>query len=168
MQTALPRRAFLTALPLVFAGCAATGDGPALDVTLVNLGKGGTGGTGGVGEASFSCILRLQNASPDPVQVVGGAYKVYLDGIYLGEALTHEAMTVGGLSTATQTVTMNISTFRLAASLYRVFESHKAAYRLTSTVYVQRALGRSAVRLAKEGSIDLDALERPAGAAPTP
>jgi LEA14-like dessication related protein len=165
MGTRCTRRTFLSTLLVTAGGCAAFNGESTLDVTLVNLAGGGSGG---VGEASFNCVIRLQNSSPDELRVIGGAYKVYLDGVYLGEALTHEPITVPGLGSATQTVTVNLSTFRLAASLFRVYESHKASYKLTSTVYTTGALGRSTHRITKEGAVDFDALEQPKSPAATP
>lgn len=136
-------------------GCALRPATEDFDVTLVNLVSEGTGG--GVGEAALRFTIRLQNATPEPVTLTGSAHKIYLNDVYVGQALNDARVEVPRLGTVTQDVTVHLSTFKLARAFYGVYRSQRASYRITSTLYGTR----STLRTRKEGSIDLQGLQLP-------
>ncbi len=138
------------------AGCSTTRDNEDFDVTLVNL-SSDNGGGGGIGEAELAFTIRLQNATPQAIVLVGGAHKIYLNGIYLGQGLSNERVEVPRLGTTTANLSVHLSTFKLARALYGVYRSQKADYRIVSTVYGEHR----AFRTRKEGTIDLHGLNLP-------
>ena len=145
---------FLAAL-MLGTGCALGPETEDFDVTLVNLVSEGNGG--GVGEAALRFTIRLQNATPEPVTLTGSAHKIYLNDVYVGQALNDTKVEVPRLGTVTQDVTVHLSTFKLARAFYGVYRTQRASYRVNSTLYGTR----STLRARKEGSIDLQGLQLP-------
>lgn len=139
------------------AGCALAPETEDFEVTLVNLVSNGNGNGGGIGEAELTFTIRLQNATPEPVTLTGGAHKLYLNGVYLGQGLSNERVEVPRLGTTTGNLTVHLSTFKLARAFYGVYRSQKADYRVVSTLYGEH----HTFRTRKEGSIDLHELNLP-------
>ncbi len=149
---------------LLLAGCATPREDGTFDVSLVHISAAPDGG--GLGEAALNFTVRLQNGSPTPLTVTGGSHRIYLNEVYVGQGLSNQEVVVPRLATATQEVTVHLSTFRLIRSFHRMFESHTVAYRLESTVYVDTG-GHTAKRKAtKSGTVDVAGLARPAGQMP--
>lgn len=148
--------AFLVLLGLL-TGCATTRDDGDFDVTLVNV----RSATGTEGEVQLGFTLRLQNASPAPITVDGAAHKIYLNGVYIGQGLTNERIEVARLATATQQVTVNLSTFRLAWALSKVYRTEKVDYQVNSTIYAAEGGSTRRIRAHKEGAVDLTELGVP-------
>jgi LEA14-like dessication related protein len=143
----------------LLAGCATPQDNGDFDVTMVNV----RSANGSEGEVQLAFTLRLQNASPAPVTVDGAAHKIYLNGIYIGQGLTNERIEVARLATATQQVTVNLSTFRLAWALSKVYRTQKADYRVESTIYAAEGGRTRRIHAHKEGAVDLNELAVPPG-----
>ena len=150
--------AFLMLIGLL-TGCATTRNDGDFDVTLVNI----RSASGSEGEVQLSFTLRLQNASPAPINVDGAAHKIYLNGIYLGQGLTNERIEVARLATATQQVKVNLSTFRLAWALSKVYRTEKVDYRVESTIYAAEGGSTRRIHVHKEGSLDPNDLTMPVG-----
>ena len=83
---------------------------------------------------------------------------IYLNGVYVGQGLSNERVDVPRLATTTQQVTVNLSTFRLARAAYRIYDTHKADYRVESTLYAVKGTGTRRIRARKDGVVDLDEL----------
>ncbi len=146
-------------LLLLLAGCSTVQDEGIFDVTLVNISAPRDGG--GIGEAALNFTIRIQNASPEPVAVNGGAHKIYLNGVYVGQGLNNQTVEVPRFGTVTQEVSVYLSTFRLAHSFYRMFRSHTVSYRLASTVYGDQGGRSQKFRATKEGKVNVDELAAP-------
>jgi LEA14-like dessication related protein len=145
---------------LAGGGCAAWPDTEDFEVTLVNVAQGREMG-GGLGEATLTFTIRLQNASPSPVTLTGGAHKLYLNGVYVGQGLSNERVEVPRLGTRTENLTVHLSTFKLARAVYGIYRAQKVSYRVASTLYGD-ATGRSRTfRTNKEGEVDLSGLNLP-------
>jgi LEA14-like dessication related protein len=160
MKLPFPLRRLLGALSvlvLVLAGCATMQDDGDFDVTLVKVDSA----HGTEGEFQFVFTLRLQNASPTAIALDGGAHKIYLNGVYVGQGLSNERVEVPRLATTTQQVTVNLSTFRLARAAYRVYNTHQADYRVESTLYAVKGAGTRRIHAHKEGTVNLDAFVPP-------
>ncbi|HTH48728.1 MAG TPA: LEA type 2 family protein [Candidatus Limnocylindria bacterium] len=138
----------------LLAGCATTRDDGDFEVTLVSVRPA----SGTEGEVQLACTLRLQNASPAPVTVDGAAHKIYLNGVYIGQGLTNERTEVPRLATATQQVTVTLSSFRLAWALSTVYRTQKVSYRVISTIYAAEGGNTRRIRAHKEGALDLNEL----------
>jgi LEA14-like dessication related protein len=151
----------------LWAGCATVQDEGAFDVTLVNISSPRDGG-GGVGEAALNFTIRLENATSDAIVVEGGAHRIYLNGIYIGQGLHNERIEVPRFGTVTQDVAVHLSTARLAWSFHRMFQSHVVSYKLTSRVQGAQSGRTKTFKAAKEGTVNVDELTAPAsGPLPT-
>lgn len=154
----LSRRSFLGLVTAgSLGGCASLSEESPVDILLSNLAPG-TGG--GVGDLALRFIVRLENASPDPVVVDGGTYKIELNGIYVGQGLSNERIEIPRLSSTTVTVPVHVSTVRLMGSLYQVLQSNQVRYRLDGTLYVVRGGSSRRYRATREGQVDFAAAPR--------
>lgn len=138
-------------------GCATATEDTDFDVTLVKVDST----HGSEGEVEFVFTVRLQNATPDPIVLRGAAHKIYLDGVYIGQGLNGDTIEIPRLGTATQQVTVHLSTFRLARAAFRIYSSHQVSYKIHSVLYGGGTNSRTR-RLTKEGSVDLNTLVPPA------
>jgi len=131
---------------LCVCGCQ-TRPGPA--VSLVNVRF--TQAT--VFETTASFTLRLSNETPEPMLLDGGAHKIYLNGLYVGEGLSGETLDLPRLGTATQEVTVHLSNLRMVTRIKPIIESRSFDYRIKSVVYGKSPAGR--MRSVSEGRLDL-------------
>lgn len=157
----ITRRHCLSLLSLLPAGCAGFGEEPPIEIMLTNV-LPGTGG--GVGDLALDFIIRLENTSPEPLVVDGGAYKIYLNDAYIGQGLSNEKIELPRLASQTITATVHISTFRLVGSLYNILKSRQVSYRLVGSIYAARPGGSSRkFKATREGTVNLDEVQSTLG-----
>jgi LEA14-like dessication related protein len=153
-------------IALLASGCASLASREDVSVTLIDLLP--TRAT--VFETGATMTLRYTNEAPAPIELKGSAHRLFLNGSYVGRAVSNDAVTVPQLGTATQTVTLyleNLALFRKAAE----FSSAPAviAYRLESQLYPADAQNARRIRTVASGQIDLRALMQGSNlAAPSP
>jgi LEA14-like dessication related protein len=104
-------------------------------------------------ETTARFTLRLANETPDTLVLNGGVHKIYVNGLYVGEGLSNEALSLPRLATGTQTVTVHLSNLRLASRLKPLIESKAFAYRIKSTLYATHPAGT--IHASSEGHLDL-------------
>ena len=136
----------LSAGLVLFCGCR-TAPGPA--VSLVNVGFNQTT----VFETAATFTLRLSNETPQPMQLEGGVYKIYLNGLYVGEGLNGETMSLPRLATATQDLIVHLNNLRMVTRIKSIIESRSFDYRIKSVLYGTSPAGR--LRSVNEGRLDL-------------
>ncbi len=118
-------------LVLVLASCATIRDQPALTVELADLRlRDAT-----LWETTGEMIVRIENAEPDPIRLAGGAHRIYLNGDYVGQGLTHEAIEVPGLATASQAILVHFRNLALVSRLRPMLESAQFDYEIHSRLY---------------------------------
>ena len=130
----------------MLCGCSRN-DGPAVSLVSVHF-KNAT-----VLETTAVFTLRLENETPQPVQLNGGVHKIYLNGLYVGKGLSDETVTVPRLGTVTNDVTVHLSNLALATRIKSAIESKSFAYRIASQFYGSSMLSRT--RSESEGKLDL-------------
>lgn len=159
----LSLRSFLVSLGgVALAGCASLGEESPVEVMLSNLAPGQGGG---VGDAALNFVIRLENTSPESITVDGGAYKIYLNDIYVGQGLSNQTVEIARLSSTTITVPVHVSTVRLVGSLYSVLKSNQVSYRLEASVYVKRGGGSKKFRATREGTVNFAEVQNKLGGA---
>jgi LEA14-like dessication related protein len=129
---------------LALAGCTPK-PGPAVNIVNVKF-KDMT-----AFETTMAFTLRFDNDKPDALQVTGGAHKIYLNGLYVGEGLSADALEIPRLGTATQDVTVHMNNIALATRIKPIIESRSFDYRIRSTLYSNSGRMRSET----EGRLDL-------------
>lgn len=131
---------------VLFAGCAAK-PGPSVSLASVQL----TQATALETTALFT--LRLNNTLPDNVTLDGGVHRIFLNGLYCGEGLSNETISIDRLTSTTQVVTVHLNNLALATRIKALIESKSFEYRIQSTFYGKRPTGR--MKTVSEGRLDL-------------
>ncbi|HMP82436.1 MAG TPA: hypothetical protein PKA41_06975 [Verrucomicrobiota bacterium] len=137
----------LALLPLFLAGCASQSP---VSVGIVNVRL--TEVTAFETTATFT--LRFSNESPEPVELIGGVHKIYLNGFYVGKGLSSESLTVPRLDTAKQEVTVHLNNISMITRIKPVIESKAFDYRIQSLLYGGSKWNR--MRTTSEGRLTLD------------
>ncbi len=137
---------FLSAGLMLLCGCK-TPPGPAVSLVNVRLHQSTAF------ETTATFTLRLSNQTPQPMQLEGGVYKIYLNGLYVGEGLNNETMNLPRLATATQEVTVHLSNLRMVTRIKPILESTSFEYRIKSLLYGAAPAGR--LRSEDEGWLNL-------------
>ncbi len=152
----------LATAAVLVSGCVTPPDPESFDVSLVTL----AGGNATLWETEAVVTVRLQNATPNDISITGAAHKLYLNGTYVGQGLSSEAVTVPRLGTTTQNITVHLKNFTVVRKLIGMQETRVAAYKVESRIYGAVAGGGSrSFRAMKEGSVNLDSFLHPADTA---
>ena len=116
-------------------------------------------------ESTVRFTLRIANETPEPLVINGGVHKIYLNGLYIGEGLSSEEISLPRLATGTQTVTVHLSNLRLATRIKPLIESKRFDYKIASLIFATSPSGR--IRCTSEGRLDLrDFQPTPGSASP--
>ena len=132
---------------ILLLGGGATAD--KCNVSLVNVQF--TGAT--VLETTATFTVRVNHETSGPLVLDGAVHKIYLEGLSVGEGLSHEKLEVPRLSSVTQHITVHLSNLRLATRIKPIIESKAFDYKVRSIIYPQSPDGK--FRVASEGRLDL-------------
>lgn len=143
---------FVLVVALLFAGCT-TIQPPA--VSLVNVQLGAATAL----ETNAQFTLRLTNATPESLVLDGGAFKIYLDDVFVGDGVSAEAVTLPRFASGTMTVNVHLSHWRLATRIRPLLDSRRFAYRITGKLYATQPAGT--IRVSEEGRLDLNEFRNP-------
>ena len=142
--------AAFAALAMFFAGCN-TPRVSSIEVTLTDIRPANAT----LLESSAILTLRLTNDSIAPLGFSGSSHKLYLNGSYVGRAVSNEAFGLPPLTTVEREVTVHLENLALLRQLLTVRDTQTVAYRLDNvlhqTVYEEKTEQKSR----SEGSIDL-------------
>lgn len=146
----------LTVLVAVLAlgGCASLGLVPP-EVTLVDLEF--TDLT--MFETTGEFTVRLTNENPDPLRITGAVFRLYLNGVKVGKALSSEALEIPRLGTATQKVDLHVNNVALIGRLATLMEAPSLDYRVKSRLYVEVPYGTRRVNFENSGTFAWDQAE---------
>lgn len=133
-------------------GCASQAPAPGVEVTLADL----RFSDATIMETTVEFVVRIENATPEPVSLQGAVHRLSVNGISLGKGMTGEAVEVPRFSSITQPVSVHLSNLRMASRVRPILESHRIDYRLESSLYPSH--GRS-IYTSREGTLDLHALQ---------
>jgi LEA14-like dessication related protein len=86
-------------------------------------------------QTTATFTLRLINEQPAPVTFSGAVHKLYINGLYVGEGLSNETITLERLSATTQPVVVYLDNLALATRLKAIIESESFDYRVQSVFY---------------------------------
>lgn len=140
---------FALAAALLLAGCT-TLQPPA--VSLVNVQLGAATAL----ETNAQFTLRLTNETPEPLMLNGGAFKIYIDGHFVGDGVSAETLTLPRFSSGTMTVSVHLSHWRLASRIRPLLDSRRFDYRIAGKLYATQPAGT--IRVSEEGRLDLNEL----------
>ncbi len=141
----------------VLTGCASLERAESPDVTLVDLRI--TDVT--VFETSLEATVRVTNPNPEPLEIEGASFKLRLNGHKVGAGTAPAAATVAALDSVTVEARFHLSNLAALRRLQELLESEAVEYGLESRLFVRRPWGRSTLRAATSGRIDLAGGGRP-------
>ena len=141
----------LLVLPfLFFAGCS-TPRPSEIIVTLVDIRP--TSAT--VLESTVVLTLRLTSENIAPLGFSGSSHKLYLNGDFVGRAVSNEPFGIPPLNSVTREVTVHIENLSLLRQLIAVRNTQTASYRLDNILYQTIYEEKSEMKSRSQGSIDL-------------
>lgn len=114
-------------------------------------------------ESTGVLTVRYTSENISPLGFSGSVHKLYLNGTYVGKAVSNEPFGVPPLSTVTQDVTVHLENLALLRQLISVRDTQTAAYRLESVLHQTIYEEKFEIKARAEGSLDLRSF---AGAAP--
>jgi LEA14-like dessication related protein len=141
------KRLCLLAITLLLAGCN-TIQPPA--VSLVNVQFAAATAF----ETTAQFTIRLTNETPEPLALSGGAFKIYLNGLYVGEGVSNEEISLPRLANGTMTVSVHLSNLRLATRIKPLLESKSFDYKITGMLYGKPPAGT--IHISNEGRLNLN------------
>ncbi len=147
----------------ISAGCASLSRSTEASVSVTNLRPLHAS----LFETSAELTVRYANETVRPLSLAGSVHRLYLNGSYVGRAVSNEAVTIPGLSTTTQTVTIHLENLSLIRKLRQLPGARVIAYRLDSHLHPAASpetAGRAALKLSSAGELDLSGLNHLAGA----
>lgn len=109
-------------------------------------------------ESSGVMTLRYTNENTIPIGLSGSVHKVYLNGSYVGKAVSKQPLGLTALSTATQDVTVNFENLALVKQLVSMRDQKSASYKVESTLYLTSGEEDLSIKTQSTGSVDLQAL----------
>lgn len=146
----LPRVVFGLALVLTAAGCA-TGPSGGASVSLANLRPL----QASLFETSAELTVRYANETPEPLALAGSVHRLYLNGSYVGRAVSNDAVEIPGLSTATQRVVIHLENLALLRKARQLRGAKAVGYRLDSLLHPAASSPRFRLKLSSSGEVDL-------------
>jgi LEA14-like dessication related protein len=99
--------------------------------------------------------LRYLNENIFPLGYSGSKHKLYLNGKYVGTAVSDQPFGVPPLNTVTQDVTIHLENILLMRQLIEMRDSQTASYRLESVLFQTIDEERFQAKLQAEGTVDL-------------
>lgn len=109
-------------------------------------------------ESTGTLTVRYTNENISPLGFSGSSHKLYLNGSYVGKAVSDRPFGVPPLNTVTQDVTLHLENLALVRQLLAVRDSQTAAYRLESVLFQTVYEEKFEIKTRSEGSLDLRGL----------
>ncbi len=106
-------------------------------------------------ESTGTLTIRYTNENISPLGFSGSSHKLYLNGRYVGKAVSDQPFGVPPLNTVTQDVTIHLENLALVRQLLAVRDSQTAAYRLESVLFQTIYEEKFEIKTRSEGSLDL-------------
>ena len=144
----------LAALSFIAAGCSSSSRMTGMSVTVINFKP--LDAT--LLESRATLTLRYINESIAPFGISGSRHKLYLNGSYVGTAVSDRPIGVPPLQTATQDVTINLENLALVRQVLAMRDSQTIAYRLESVLMQTIADETYDNKTRSQGVLDLRAL----------
>ncbi len=142
----------LVACGLVFTGCQSAGSKLGeISVSLVDIKP--VGGT--LFEARAVLTLRFVNENVVPFGISGSSHKVYLNGSYVGKAVSNEPLGLQPLTSATRDVTVLLENTALLKEILALGRSSTVSYRLDNIIFTTDGEDKVQIRSETKGSLDL-------------
>lgn len=145
----LRAHAWLVALAVVLGGCATIPREGGVSVSLVSV----VPQQSSLFETTARLTLRFINETARPLELAGSTHRIYINGAYVGRAVTNERLTIPQLGTMTQTMDAHLENLALMRKAQELGNATVVEYRIDSRLLPladERAIGATAT-----GQLDL-------------
>lgn len=106
-------------------------------------------------ESRFTLTLNYLNENVVPVGLSGASHKLYLNGTYVGEAVSNQPIGLPALNSAKQDATLVVKNDALAGKVKEIVASRRLDYRIESELKVLAGEEKLTVKSEKSGAINL-------------
>lgn len=141
----------LGVLSLVFTGCASGPRLGGISVLLVDVRPADMS----LLETRAVMTLRFVNENVIPLGVSGGSYRLFLNGKYVGKAVSDAPVGLAAMSAATQDVTVFLENGALLRQLAAVAREGTVQYRLESVLLQRIGTTVNQIKTSSDGSVEL-------------
>jgi LEA14-like dessication related protein len=142
---------FALALLCLLSGCS-TLERPSPEISLVDV----TIGEVKLLETELIADVRIQNDSDQPLSLSGAVYRLYLNDIDVGKALSDERIDVPRLGSTTQRVTFHISNLGFVTKIQSLIDAKHFSYRIQAKLFSEQLLGLArTINAVYEGRIEV-------------
>jgi len=110
-------------------------------------------------ETQAALTLRYTNENVLPIAFSGSTHKLYLNGSYVGKAVSKEPLGLPSLNTGTQTVTVFLENLAMIQNVQKLAQNQTSVftYRLESVLFVEAGEAHDTVKVTSTGQLDLSA-----------
>ena len=109
-------------------------------------------------ESAVALTLRFTNEALQPVTLAGSSHRLFLNGSYVGRAVSNERITLPQLGTGTQTVTVYLENLTLLRKAAELANAARIDYRLESRLHPSDDSGFGSIKTVANGELDLSRL----------
>ena len=155
--------AMLGMMAALLAGCATLSRDGGLAVSLVSIRPLESS----LFETSAELTLRFTNEGTIPLALAGSSHRLYLNGAYVGRAVTNQRLTLPQLGTTTQTLTAHLENLALMRKAQELGNVTSVDYRIESRLVAVDEQGGGTFAATAAGQLDFSGLI-PGGAQPPP
>ena len=139
---------------LVLTGCGSGGKLGGVSVTVLGL----RSAQPGLQESQAVLTVRYVNENVVPVGLSSTRHKLYLNGTYVGQSVSSEAVGLPQLSAATRDVTVTLNNASMIGLLRGMATNPQAGYKLESVLYVIAGEEKLEIKTQNSGAVDLSGL----------
>jgi hypothetical protein len=109
-------------------------------------------------ESSAELTLRITNESLQPLSLAGSTHRLFLNGTYVGRAVTSERLAVPSLGTMTQTLTAHLENLVLLRKAQELGNVSTVDYRIDSRLIATEESGGGTLSARSTGQLDFSGL----------
>jgi LEA14-like dessication related protein len=106
-------------------------------------------------ETSAELTLRYTNESARPIELRGATHRLYLNGSYVGRAVTNQPLTIPPLGTMTHTVTAQLENLALMRKAQELGNVPTMDYRIDSRLHAAGEFDGAIFAASATGHLDL-------------
>jgi len=144
----------LLSVGLFLTGCGSSGKLGGVNVTVLGL----RSALPGLQESQAILTVRYVNENVVPVGLSSTRHKLYLNGTYVGQAVSSEAVGLPQLSAITRDVTVALNNASMIGLIRSMAANPQAGYKLESVLYVIAGEEKLEIKTQNSGAVDLSGL----------
>jgi hypothetical protein len=152
----------LIGLGILVTGCATLSPEAGVAVSLVSIRPL----QASLFETSAELTLRFTNESTRALALTGSTHRLYLNGTYIGRAVTNERLAIPQLGTMTQTITAHLENLALMKKAQELGNVVAVDYRIDSRLHAADEQGGGTLSATSTGQLDLSGFMTSGSSAP--